>query len=33
MVTDFNEMFLEELIAMNLVLGTEFEINDGKIVG
>lgn len=31
-VTDFNKMFLEELEAMNLVLGIEFEINDGKIV-
>lgn len=32
-ITDYNEMTLEELTACNTALGTEFEIADGKIIG
>ena len=32
-VTEFNEMTCNELLAAHEVLGTRFIINDGKIVG
>lgn len=32
-ITDFNEMSLDDLYVINSALGMEFEINDGKIVG
>ena len=32
-VTEFNEMTCNELLAANKVFGTRFIINDGKIVG
>lgn len=31
-ITDYNEMTIDELYAINLALKTEFEINDGKII-
>lgn len=31
-ITDYNEMSLIELYSIYVVLGIEFEINDGKIV-
>ena len=32
-ITDFNQMTLEELTVMHKRMGLEFEINDGKITG
>ena len=32
-ITDFNEMSICEIEAINKGLGIEFLINDGKIVG
>ena len=31
-ITDFNEMSIEELKAINKVLYMEYVINDGKII-
>ena len=31
-ITDFNEMTLEDLCIINSALEMEFEINDGRIV-
>lgn len=31
-ITDFNQMYINDLRYFNLYLGMEFEINDGKIV-
>lgn len=31
-ITDFNQMYINDLQSFNLHLGMEFEINDGKIV-
>ena len=31
-ITDFNEMSIEELKAINKVLCMEYVINDGKII-
>lgn len=31
-ITDFNEMTINELETINQFFGFEFEINDGKIV-
>ena len=31
-ITDFNQMSLDELKAINKVLCMEFEINDGKVI-
>lgn len=30
-ITDYNKMTLEELLAINIVLGKEYLIEDGKI--
>lgn len=32
-ITDFNQMYINDLRSFNLYLGMEFEINDGKIIG
>lgn len=32
-ITDFNEMNIEEIAIINIAFGFEFEISDGKIVG
>lgn len=32
-VVDFNKMTINELITINIYLGFEFLINDGKIMG
>lgn len=32
-VTDFNQMTIDELITINNYLGFEFLINDGRIIG
>ena len=31
-ITDFNQMYINDLRSFNLHLGMEFEINDGRIV-
>lgn len=31
-ITDFNEMSIQELNAINAALNMEFEINDGRII-
>ena len=31
-ITDFNEMSIQELNAINATLNMEFEINDGRII-
>ncbi len=33
MIIDYNLMSVEELQIINAKTGTEFQINDGKIVG
>lgn len=30
-ITDFNEMSLEELLVIHVALGIEFEVSDGRI--
>ena len=32
-VIDFNKMTINELITINIYLGFEFLINDGRIIG
>lgn len=32
-ITDFNQMTVEELMVIYMGLGIEFDINDGMIVG